>query len=52
MSFYLILAEGPGVACGKKDFEKKNFEKNREHIYESLVLLYRFYTVKHETSLT
>ena len=32
---YLLLAEGPGVARGKKNVG------NREHIYECLVLLYR-----------
>ena len=67
--FYQLLAEGPGVARGKKNFEKKNFEfflayntprsplsvhkifqpnrssrlaGYREHIYECLVLLFRY----------
>ena len=50
-----ILAEGPGVARGKKNFEKKNLKKNEcphkisaqsvqpaiGNINECLVLLYR-----------
>ena len=27
--FYLKLAEGPGVARGKKNFEKKNVRKKK-----------------------
>ena len=27
ISSYIILAEGPGVACGRKKFEKKTFFK-------------------------
>ena len=55
---YVKLAEGPGVACGKKNVGKKmlkiKFQTNRssrlagyrEHIYECLVLLYRYTTDK------
>ena len=61
--FYYKLAEGPGVARGKINFEKnlchprpplsvhKKFQPNRssrlagyrEHIYDCLVILYRYF---------